>query len=103
MNWVLDDLTAPSLVASPVSGTAVSKVFHAEDPRYLAIDITGSVTNFKLQGRAAGGSWRDIKVQSAGTRLVFNVENDGDLLDEQLRVVTLATQALTKVFVTRAY
>lgn len=103
-NWVATDQTKPGVSGtSPSINDDISKVFHPEDPRYVTIDITGGLTNFKLQGRTMDGAWRDIKTQAAGTRLVFIASSDTDLLEEQLRVVALASANVDAVRVTRKY
>lgn len=103
MNWVADDLTKPGVSGTTISiNDDISKIFHVEDPRYLVVDVAGGLTNFKLQGRCGNGAWRDIKTQAAGTRLVFMVEVDSDLLDEQLRVVGLAASNVDSVSITRS-
>lgn len=103
-NWVAEDLTAPGVPGtSPSINDVISKVFTVSDPRLLAVDVQGGLSNFKLQGRAGNGSWRDIKTQAAGTRLIFVGPDEGtaDLLDDQLRVVALASANVDNVFITR--
>lgn len=95
------------LVLANVAGTTISTndiittVFHVEDFRYVVVDVQGGLTNFKLQGRVGEGTWRDIKTQASGTRLVFTTEGDSDLLDDQLRVMGLAGSNVDNVWVTR--
>lgn len=104
MAYVADDLTAPGVAGtSPSINDVISKVFHCEDPRYLVVDVQGDLTNFKVQGRVGNGSWRDIKTQAAGSRLVFvgPDETTADLLDDQLRVVALASANVDNVFISR--
>ena len=104
MRYVTEELTKPGVSGTtPEINDVITKVFHAEDPRSLVINITGSLTNFRLQGKTGDGSWRTIATQAAGTRLVFvgPFETVPDLLDDQLRVIALAATAVTKVFVSR--
>jgi hypothetical protein len=99
---------ADDLTKSGVSGTTIaindiiSEDFTADDLRYLVVDVQGGLTNFRLQGRVgSGGSWRTIKTQVAGTRLVFDVAQDNDLLDDRLRIQGLAAANVDNVFITR--
>lgn len=104
MAWVTDNLVLDDVSGtSPAINETISKDFHSEDPRYLVVEVLGGLTNFKLQGRVGDGSWRDIKTQAAGTRLVFVGPDEGtaDLLDDQLRVVALASANVDQVFVSR--
>jgi len=104
MAWVAENLTEPGVTGtSPSINDAISKVFSVEDPRYVVIDVQGGLTNFRLQGRVGAGSWRTIATQASGTRLVFvgPDETAADLLDDQLRVIALASANVDVVFVSR--
>lgn len=101
MAWVSDNLSSVAVGYSASNTDVISKVFTCEDPRMLAVNVAGGLTNFRVEGRTGSGAWRTIKTQAAGTRLIFTLQEDADLLDEQLRVVAAGSGDVDAVFVSR--